>query len=132
MDVTLVIRGICSLKPGIPGLSENINAIRIVGRFLEHSRIFIFGNNGQELYYISSADWMPRNLDHRIEVACPVYDPKLQNELKNLINLLLSDDTKARILNDVQDNKYRKTGPKPVNSQIELYNLLKNNKLRTI
>lgn len=132
VDVTLVIRGICSLKPGIPGLSENINAIRIVGRFLEHSRIFIFGNNGQELYYISSADWMPRNLDHRIEVASPVYDPKLQNELKNLINLLLSDDTKARILNDVQDNKYRKTGPKPVNSQIELYNLLKNNKLRTI
>ena len=75
---------------------------------------------------------MPRNLDHRVEVASPVYDPKLQNELKNLINLFLSDNAKARVLNDIQDNQYVKASSKPINSQIELYNLLKNNKLRTI
>ncbi len=131
VDVTLIVRGICSLKPGIPGLSENITAISVVGRFLEHSRIFIFGNDGNELYYISSADWMPRNLDHRVEIASPVYDPILQNELKNLIMLQLKDNVKARIINEVQDNEYRKIGSKPVNSQIELYHLLKNNKLRT-
>lgn len=75
---------------------------------------------------------MPRNLDHRVEIASPVYDPRLQNELKNLIHLQLTDNVKARVINDIQDNQYRKTGSKPVNSQIELYNLLKNNKLRTI
>ena len=127
--VTLIVRGICSLKPGVKGLSENIKAISIVGRFLEHSRIFIFCNNGEELHYISSADWMPRNFDHRIEVGCPIKDPELQSQLKNLINLLLTDNVKARIINDVQDNQYLKTDGKEVNSQIELYNLIKNNKL---
>ena len=129
VSITLIVRGICSLKPGVKGLSENIKAFSIVGRFLEHSRIFIFCNNGDELHYISSADWMPRNFDHRIEVGCPVKDPELQSQLRNLINLLLTDNIKARVINDVQDNQYIRTDGKEVNSQIELYNLLKNNKL---
>ena len=129
VKITLIVRGICSLKPGVPGLSDNITAISIVGRFLEHSRIFIFGNDGDELYYISSADWMPRNLDHRVEVACPIFDPGLQSELKSIINLLLTDNVKARILNDKQDNQYKRTGGKQINSQIELYHQIKNNSL---
>ncbi len=127
--ITLIVRGICSLKPGIKGLSENIKAISIVGRFLEHSRIFIFGNNGEELYYISSADWMPRNFDHRIEVGCPVKDPELQSQLRNLINLLLTDNVKTRIINEVQDNQYLRNDGKPINSQIDLYSRIKTNKL---
>ncbi len=129
VEITLIVRGICSLKPGVKGLSENIKAVSVVGRFLEHSRIFIFCNNGEELYYISSADWMPRNFDHRIEVGCPVKDPEIQSQLRNLIDLLLTDNVKARIINDVQDNQYLRTDGSPINSQIELYSWLKKDKL---
>ncbi len=129
VQITLIIRGICSLIPGVPGLSDNIKAICIVGRFLEHSRIFIFENNGEELYYISSADWMTRNLDHRVEVLSPVLDPDLQKELRHIIELHLSDNVKARIISDNQDNQYKKSGGKKINSQSELYRLLSINKL---
>ena len=124
VKITLIVRGICSLLPGVPGLSENIKAICIVGRYLEHSRIFIFENRGKELYYISSADWMTRNLDHRVEAVSPILDPDLQKELKHIIELHLSDNTKARIITDIQDNKYKKSGGKKINSQMELYQLL--------
>jgi len=127
--VTLIVRGICSLKPKVPGLSDNIDAISIVGRFLEHSRILIFENAGKPLYYISSADFMTRNLDHRVEISCPVFDPEIQKKLKSLINLYLSDNVKARILNEIQDNQYKKNNNRKINSQIELYYLLKNNQL---
>jgi len=124
--IRLIIRGICSLIPGEPGLSQNIEAISIVDTFLEHSRIFVFCNNNKALYYISSADWMSRNLDHRIEVTCPVYDTDLQNELKMQIELQWKDNVKARILNREQDNKYKKNNKKPlVRSQIEFYNYLR-------
>ena len=124
--IRLIIRGICSLIPGEPGLSENIEAISIVDTFLEHSRIFVFCNNNKALYYISSADWMSRNLDHRIEVTCPVYDTDLQDELKMQIELQWKDNVKTRILNREQDNKYKKNNKKPlVRSQKEFYNYLR-------
>jgi polyphosphate kinase len=130
VKIILIIRGICSLIPGIPGLSENIQVISIVGRFLEHSRFLIFHNNGDELYYITSADWMARNMDYRVEVASPVYDPKLQKQIKQIINLHLSDNVKARVVTNHQDNKYRKTrSKKKINSQQEIYNEIALNKL---
>src|SRR5207237_7242551 len=81
VKIKLIVRGICSLIPGVKGMSENIEAISIIGRFLEHGRIFIFCNNGNEKYYISSGDWMVRNLDFCSEVAVPVYDNELKAEL---------------------------------------------------
>ncbi len=128
VKITLIVRGICSLKPGIPGLSDSIYGIRIVGRFLEHTRIHIFCNGGNEKYYISSADWMPRNLDHRVEVGCPVFDPDIQKELRDLIHLTLSDNVKARIINEAQDNQYVKNDKPAIDSQIELYDVIKHKK----
>lgn len=131
VKIRLIIRGICSLIPGEPGLSENIEGISIVDTFLEHSRIFVFCNNNRNLYYISSADWMTRNLDHRIEVTCPVYDPDLQEELRTQIEMQWDDNVKARILNREQDNQYRidDAGPKS-RSQHEFYNYLKNKSVK--
>lgn len=99
VEIDLIIRGICSLVPGIPGLSENIKVRSIVGRFLEHSRVFYFYNNGEEDIYLSSADFMQRNLDRRVEIAFPIKDPLLKNELyKNVLRSALKDNLKARIL----------------------------------
>ncbi|HDY89249.1 MAG TPA: polyphosphate kinase 1, partial [bacterium] len=126
VKIKLIVRGTCSLIPGIDGLSENIQVISIVDRFLEHSRIFVFCNGGEEKYYISSADLMLRNLDRRIEVACPIYDKKIQAELKDLLNIQLNDNTKARIINETQDNNYKKEpGKSPVRAQIDFYKLIK-------
>jgi polyphosphate kinase len=122
VKIQAIIRGMCSLTPGVPGLSENIEVISIVDKFLEHARIFVFCNNNNEKYFISSADWMPRNLDHRIEVACPVYDPDLQHEIRDILEIQLRDNVKARIINETQDNSYRlPTGTRKVQSQMELY-----------
>jgi polyphosphate kinase len=106
VKIILIIRGACSLIPGIPGMSENIEAISIVDKFLEHSRIIIFHNRGEELFFISSADWMVRNLDRRIEIACPIYDKDIQKEIKDLIEIQMNDNVKARIINEEQDNQY--------------------------
>lgn len=126
VKIKLIVRGICSLIPGIPGLSENIEAISIVDKFLEHARIFIFCNNNHEKYYISSADWMTRNLDTRIEVASPVYDPELQKELKMIIECELKDNVKARIIDLQHTNAYRRDdSPIRTRSQFELYNYYK-------
>ncbi|MEG2665736.1 MAG: polyphosphate kinase 1, partial [Bacteroidales bacterium] len=95
VKIQMIVRGICILKPGVKGLSENIEAISIVDRFLEHTRVFIFCNNEKPEYYIGSADWMTRNLDHRIEVDCPIYDKEIQNDLFQIINLQLMDNTHA-------------------------------------
>ena len=121
--IKLVVRGICSLVPGIPGQSENIEVVSIVDRLLEHSRIFIFCNNGDEKYFISSADWMTRNLDYRIEVAAPVYDEECKKELKRIVEFALKDNIKARIVNPKQDNTFKEYDSKnPFRSQMELYN----------
>jgi len=124
VKIKLIVRGICSLIPGVKGLSENIEAISIVDRFLEHARIFIFHNEGKTLYYISSADWMPRNIDNRIEVSVPVYDDDLRKELQDILDIQMKDNIKARIIDETQSNHYikRGTAEKAIRSQMELYN----------
>ncbi len=105
--IKLIVRGMFSLVPGIPDTSDNIEAISIVDRFLEHSRIFIFCNDGQPRYYISSADLMPRNIDRRIEVTCPIYDPDIQKQLRDFIDLQWQDNVRARLINSRRDNRIR-------------------------
>ncbi|MCX7987645.1 MAG: polyphosphate kinase 1 [Bacteroidales bacterium] len=125
VKIKLFVRGICCITPGVPGLSENIEAISVVDRFLEHSRVFVFCNNNNELFYISSADWMTRNLDHRVEVACPIFDEDIKKEIRKTLEVQLSDNVKARIINDVQNNMYIKNDLPPVHSQVILYNYYK-------
>ncbi len=122
VKIKLIIRGICSLIPGVKGVSENIEAVSIVDRFLEHSRIFIFHNNGKEDIYLSSADWMVRNLSHRIETTFPIYDPELRKEVLDFVKLQLQDNVKARVINAKQNNHYVVNNQSiPVRSQIETY-----------
>ena len=96
--IDLIVRGICCLKTGIPGISENITVRSLVGNFLEHSRIFYFYNDGFEDVYMGSADWMPRNLDKRVEITFPVEDEKLKQDVIGILKLQLSDTLKAHIL----------------------------------
>ncbi len=122
VKIDLIIRGICSLVPGIKGVSENIRAISIVDQYLEHSRVYIFCNADENKYYLSSGDWMYRNLDNRSEVTVPVYDPNLQAELWHYISLQLKDNMKARLLNTKQDNLYvpSENDPVPFRSQLKI------------
>jgi polyphosphate kinase len=123
----MIVRGICSLVPGVPGMSENIEIISIVDKYLEHSRIFIFCNGGEEKYYISSADWMIRNLDNRVEVATPIYDKNIQNELKNYMEIQFKDSVKARRINEKQNNPYRRLKlNRKYRTQEDTYQYLKN------
>ncbi len=128
VKITLLVRGICSLIPGEKGYSENIVAYSLVGRYLEHSRIMVFCNNNQVEYYIGSADWMTRNLDHRVEIFSPVCDPELKQELKDILDLELRDNTKKRIITKELDNRYvRDHRRKRTDAQIEMYRLLQKN-----
>lgn len=122
VKIRLMVRGVCSLVPGIPDQSENIEVISVVDRYLEHSRYFIFCNNNAPKYYISSADWMTRNLDYRVEVAAPVYDPDIQQELRDVLEAGFKDNVKARIVDAKQNNTFkREPKKKPYQSQIELH-----------
>jgi polyphosphate kinase len=122
VKINIICRGTCTLIPGVAGQSENIEVISIVDRFLEHSRVFYFHNNGDSKYYISSADLMIRNLDNRIEVACPVYDKAIQQELKTMLEIQLNDNTKARLVNHEVINTYKNKGRQPaIRSQEEIY-----------
>ena len=126
VKVDLIVRGMCCLVPGLPGFSENIHAISIVDKFLEHSRIYWFSNNGKEKLYLSSADMMTRNLDRRIEVAFPIMDPNLIKEVKHILDIQLKDNTKARILDKDYSNSYQvNTGQNTIRSQTDIYNYLK-------
>ncbi len=126
VKIKLIVRGICVLQPGVTGLSENIEAIAIVGRFLEHSRLMVFANGGKELFYLSSADWMERNFDNRIEVACPVFDRDLQREIMTMLQIQLRDNTKARTITATHSNQYVKGNPNlKLNSQTETYKFFK-------
>ncbi len=124
--IRLIVRSVFSLIPGKKGMSENIEAISIVDRFLEHARVFIFCNGGDEKYYISSADLMTRNLDYRSEVACPIYDRDIQRELREMLDLQWQDNTKARVLKGRQTNQYRKTaGEEQRRAQYDIYKYLR-------
>ena len=126
VKITIIARGICVLIPGLPGISENIEAFSIVDKFLEHSRVYIFCNDGTNEYFTSSADWMQRNFDHRIEVSTPIYDKDIQQELMTMIQIQLRDNCKARIISRENVNQYRKTGSKQkTRSQIEIYDYFK-------
>lgn len=123
VKIKIICRGICVLVPGVKGMSENIEVISIVDRFLEHSRIFIFANGGKPMYFIGSADWMIRNLDHRFEVSCQIHDPVLQQEIKDMIDIQLADNTKARQINGKQVNAYRQTDhTEKIQAQFAIYN----------
>ena len=122
VKIKAIIRGTCSLIPGMPGLSENIEVISIVDKFLEHARIFIFCNGEDEKYYISSADLMTRNLDHRSEIACPIFYPGINEERRDILEIQMRDNVKARIINEAHDNPYRESNSsRMVQSQMELY-----------
>jgi polyphosphate kinase len=130
VKVTLIIRGACSLVTEMEGWSDNIRAYSIVDKYLEHTRVFIFHNKGEEKIFISSADWMSRNLDHRSEVAVPIYSPEIRKQLKDIIQIQLSGNTKVRILDRKQENHYKRPRPgeKKVRVQDEIYNYLKQEK----
>lgn len=121
VKIQLIIRGICSLIPGVPGCSENIEAISIVDKFLEHPRVYIFENDGDPKIYISSADWMTRNMDLRVEISCPIYDKDIKQEILETFDICWRDNVKARVLSQKQDNAYRKDKNPPLRSQFALY-----------
>ena len=104
VKIELIVRGICCLKVGIPGVSENITVRSIVGTFLEHSRIFYFENGGNPEYYLASADWMPRNLNRRVEILFPIEQPDLKEDVQHILNCLLKDTMKAQLLD--KDGNY--------------------------
>ena len=125
VTIRLIMRGMISLVPGLKDISENIKAIGIVDRFLEHTRFMIFCNGGNEECFISSADLMTRNIEHRIEVTCPVFDKSIKNEMKEIFEIQWSDNVKARMFDATLSNTFIKTGKIPIQSQVEVYNYIK-------
>ncbi|WP_374165178.1 polyphosphate kinase 1 [Arcticibacter sp. MXS-1] len=130
VEVQLIIRGMCCLVPGMIGLSENIRVISIVDKYLEHARVWIFTNGGDEKIYLSSADFMTRNLDRRVEVGFPVLDEGVKQEIRDIISIQLRDNTKAREINKQNNNRYRRAGRgRKYRAQTDIYTYLKNKKL---
>ena len=130
VKIDMVIRGICTAKPAQRIFKNRFKAISIVDQYLEHARVFVFSQDKEPNVYISSADWMVRNLDHRVEVACPIYSKTFGEELKEILKIQLKENVKARILDNQQRNKYVKRGEKEkvFRSQLEIYNYLKSKK----
>lgn len=126
VPIQMIIRGMCALRPGVPGLSDNIRVISIIDRFLEHPRVMVFHNKGNPQLYISSADWMSRNIDGRIEVGTPIYDERLKQRILDILELQLSDTCKARVIDADQNNEYVKRGNRrKIRSQVAIYDYLK-------
>lgn len=126
VPIQMIIRGMCALRPGVPGLSDNIRVISIIDRFLEHPRVMVFHNKGNPQLYISSADWMSRNIDGRIEVGTPIYDERLKQRILDILELQLSDTCKARVIDADQKNEYVKRGNRrKIRSQVSIYDYLK-------
>lgn len=130
VQVNMVIRGICCAYTEQKSLKGHLHAISIIDEYLEHARVMIFGNQGNPVVYISSADWMIRNIDHRVEVACPIYDPEIKNELINILHIQLAENVKGRILDNEQTNQYvtAEEGSAVIRSQVEIYKYLRNKK----
>jgi polyphosphate kinase len=126
VKIDLIIRGICKLIPGVEGMSENIRVISILDKYLEHSRVMVFCNGGDERYFISSADWMIRNLDNRIEVTAPIFDKAIQKELRDMLEIQLNDNTKARLIDKDMHNQYYVDGKESVRAQIDIHHYLLN------
>ena len=125
VKIELIIRGICSLVTGVKGYSENIRVISVVDRFLEHPRVSIFVNQGDPLVYISSADWMGRNIDERVEVGCPMFCPKVKQTIMDIIDIQLQDNVKARIIDSTQSNPYYANDREEnIRSQVRIYDYL--------
>lgn len=126
VKIQMIIRGMCCLVPGVKGFSENIEVISIVDKYLEHARVHIYGNGGEELIYLTSADFMTRNIDNRVEVGFPIYDDNLRKEIRDIIDIQLRDNTKARQITGSSINKYHKTTAETLTrAQIDIYNYLK-------
>jgi len=126
VSIKIIVRGICCLIPGIKGLSENIEVISIVDKFLEHTRLYIFNNNNEPKYFISSADIMGRNLDTRVEISCPIYDLEIQQELQDTFDISWQDNVKARLISATQDNAYVREGGPATRSQFAIYEYYQN------
>ena len=125
VKIKLIIRGMCCLIPGIKNFSENIEVISIIDKYLEHARVWIFSNDGDELVYLSSADLMTRNLDHRIEVGFPILDKNIKKEIRDIIDIQLKDNTKAREINQLNDNRHVKPTSKTQHrAQLAIYDYL--------
>ena len=127
VKIRLLVRGFTCLYPGVEGLSENIYMTSILDRFLEHGRIYLFENGGDQELFFGSADWMTRNLDRRIEVIAPIYDPDIAQEFRDILNIQLADNVKARIQDPEESNTYvaQQAGEKPIRSQVEIHRYLK-------
>ena len=126
VNVNLLVRGMCSLIPDLPGISENIRVISIVDRFLEHDRVYIFENGGDKKVFLSSADWMTRNIDYRIEVAVAILDPQIKQRILDIIAIQLSDTVKARVVDKELTNQYVQRGNRrKVRSQMAIYDYIK-------
>lgn len=127
VKIQLIIRGMCCLVPGLKDVSENISVISIIDKYLEHARVQIYCNGGNELVYLTSADFMTRNIDNRVEVGFPIYSSELRKEIRDMIDIQLADNTKAREINAGNTNKYHKTKSAALTrAQIDIYNYLKN------
>lgn len=124
VPIRLIVRGIFCLRSENKKFRQPIRAISIIDEYLEHARVWVFHNRGKEKVYISSADWMLRNLEHRVEATCPIYDEELKQELKDILNIQLQDNVKARWLDNDLNNEYVKTTRKKIRSQVETYNYL--------
>lgn len=122
VKIEMIVRGICCLIPGKKNMSDNIEVISIVDRFLEHTRFMIFNNDGNNKTFISSADWMTRNLDNRVEVTCPILQDDLKNEILDIFNICWSDNIKARMVNVNFDDKSRVSNKNEYRSQKNIYN----------
>ncbi len=127
VKIDMIVRSICCLKPGIKGQSENITVRRLVDRYLEHARVWIFYNGGDEKIFMGSADWMTRNLYRRIEVVFPVYNEQFKNEIKKVVELQLNDNCKATLLDENLKDQPVPKGRKKISAQLETYNFLKQN-----
>lgn len=122
VKIQMIVRGICCLVPGIKGMSDNIEVVSIIDKFLEHTRLLIFCNNNDPKVFISSADWMSRNIENRVEITCPIYDKDIKKELLDVFDISWNDNVKARLLGGSHENKYRHNNLPKVRAQFAIYN----------